>query len=70
MSHVPKYLMDRDQFYWNPEYPGLLIFPPDFTPEDIKNTRIPVRIFRNSELVVPGTNLPKHVEENTRVLPD
>jgi len=67
MKTTPKYLMDTETFYWNPEYPDLFDFPPEFTAEDIRNVRVPIRIFRNGE-VLPGTKLPLDVEENTRIL--
>jgi len=70
MNAIPQYLMDQNGFYWNPECPDHnLRFSPGLTAEDIRKVRIPVRIFRNGELVIPGTNLPKDIRENTRTLP-
>ena len=69
MSNVPRYLMDKSGFYFNPECPELgLTFNGPITINEIKQIRIPVRIFRGGELVVPGGPLPADVEADTLVL--
>jgi len=70
MPNIPRYLMDKQGFYLNPECPDLdLSFssPEKFTIEDIRSLRIPVRIFRRGKLVEPG-NIPEDVMQDTRVL--
>jgi hypothetical protein len=69
MSNIPRYLysMEHEQFYYNPECPGLMTFSPDFPAEGIKKVRIPVRIIRDGE-VWPGHTLPRDIAENTRIL--
>jgi len=61
----PKYLTDGTSFYWNPLCPdNHLRFSPDATAEEIKRVRIPVRVFRNGE-VLPN-NMPEDIAANTR----
>jgi hypothetical protein len=66
MSSIPKYLMDENGFYFNPEDPESgLIFNGPITIEQIKKVRIPVWIYRGGELVVPGDEIPTDVKEDT-----
>jgi len=65
----PKYLMDRDGFYWNPLCPeNHLRFSTEYTLREISGVRIPVRIFRNGQLVGPSGSVPEDIKANTRQL--
>jgi hypothetical protein len=65
----PKYLMDRENFYWNPLCPeNQLRLSLECTLKEISNIRIPVRIFRNGQLVKPSENLPEDIAANTKPL--
>lgn len=65
----PRYLMDRENFYWNPLCPdNRLRFPTEITLKEIGEIRIPVRIFRNGQLLDPSGSLPEDVASNTRVI--
>jgi hypothetical protein len=65
----PKYLMDSENFYWNPLCPeNHLRFSLECTLMQISEMRIPVRIFRGGHLVEPSAILPDHIESNTRRL--
>ena len=65
----PKYLMDPENFYWNPLCPeNHLRFSLECTLAEISEMRIPVRIFRNGQVVKPSGNLPEDIEANTRRL--
>jgi hypothetical protein len=68
MSTVPKYLMDSESFYYNPEYPGIFNFPPEASAEDIRKVRVPVTIVRGGSVVLPSANLPPDIAEITLVL--
>jgi hypothetical protein len=69
MSMIPRYLMDREGFYYNPECPDLgLIFAGQFTIDDIRKLRIPVRIFRDGVCIEPNGKIPVEIRENTLVL--
>jgi hypothetical protein len=73
MSDILRYLMDKRDFYLNPECPDLdLSFssPEEFTVADVRNLRIPVRIFREGRLVEPRGTIPKDVLQDTKVLAD
>jgi hypothetical protein len=62
MSKIARYLMGKKTFYFNPECPELgLVFNGPVTIEDIKNVRIPVRIFRDGKPLKPGVKLPPDV---------
>lgn len=68
-AREPKYLMDGENFYWNPLCPeNHLRFSLERTLMEISEIRIPVRIFRNGQLVEPSGNLPEDVAANTRRL--
>jgi hypothetical protein len=63
---TPRYLIDEDGFYFNPECPELgLIFNGPITINDIKQVRIPVTIYRDGKPLEPGDKLPPDVEANT-----
>ena len=63
----PKYLMDSENFYWNPLCPeNHLRFSLECTLMEISEMRIPVRIFRNGQLLKPSESLPEDVEASTR----
>lgn len=69
MSSIPKYLMDQNGFYFNPEDPESgLIFNGPITIKQIKQVRIPVDIYRNSKLVTPDGPIPEDVKAETLVL--
>ena len=66
----PKYLMDEGGFYWNPLYADnhLLFTPEPTVDETLRKHKVPVRIFRNGQLIEPSENLPDDVAATTRRL--
>jgi len=71
MCNIPRYLMDEEGFYFNPECPDLnlkLSSCEEMTTEDIRRVRIPVKIFREGRLVEPTGQIPTEVLQSTKVL--
>lgn len=71
ICNIPRYLMDNESFYLNPEFPELglkLSSSEELTVEEIRRVRIPVKIFREGRLVEPTGKIPVEILQSTKIL--
>jgi hypothetical protein len=60
---IPKYLMDENGFYYNPESPECPWQPrPECSWDDFVKIRIPVNLYADFGRVIPGDNLSEWIE--------
>jgi hypothetical protein len=58
---VPKYLMNKTSFYWNPACTENYVTPDDFRLHYKPNNRVAIKLYSGGEQVQPGLVLPDWV---------